>query len=237
MKRVPQFHDELAVLYFGTKLYFRDLKNYSNGLPYATHARFDVFLEKKSSKFWKKIKIYARNKIKKDQFSKKFKIFKKKFKNNFFYKILGEKIKNKLKFSPRFTKAFPSSIKSVVSSSDCRNCANPIELKHRVPILNQVATQSSTIKIGKYMLNPSLTEKFKSLLLKKFKNWKKSFKSCKKPTKKFKNWGKDQKLKKSLKIEKKFKKFKKKFKNSKKVQKIQKKVQKFKKKLKNSKNV
>ena len=74
-------------------------------------------------------------------------------------------LKKKLKFldflsnsSPRFTSAFPSSIRSLVNSSDWRNWANPIEDKHLVPTLNQVPRQSKRIKIGKYILNPSETE-------------------------------------------------------------------------------
>ena len=50
---------------------------------------------------------------------------------------------------PRLTKAFPSSMRSVVSSSDWRNCAKPIEERQRVPSLKYVPVQSSTIKIGK----------------------------------------------------------------------------------------
>ena len=59
---------------------------------------------------------------------------------------------------PRFTSAFPSSMRSLVNSSDWRNWANPIEDKHLVPTLNQVPRQSKSIKIGKYILNPSETK-------------------------------------------------------------------------------
>ena len=50
---------------------------------------------------------------------------------------------------PRLTKAFPSSMRSVVSSSDWRNCAKPMEERQRVPSLKYVPVQRSTIKIGK----------------------------------------------------------------------------------------
>lgn len=47
------------------------------------------------------------------------------------------------------TNAFPSSIRSVVNSSDWRNWAKPIEERHRVPSLNQVPMHSKTTRIGK----------------------------------------------------------------------------------------
>ena len=38
-------------------------------------------------------------------------------------------------YKPRLTRALPSSIKSTVSSSDCKNWAKPIDDRHRVPSL------------------------------------------------------------------------------------------------------
>ena len=53
------------------------------------------------------------------------------------------------KILPRLTNAFPSSIRSVVSSSDWRNCAKPIEERQRVPSLKYVPVQRRTIRMGK----------------------------------------------------------------------------------------